>query len=334
MTEKSSASDVMDSIIKSIIYILDVNDTDRNKHAMIKWYQEHVVGEMIAKKPCHILVRQISNLMQNEIEKDLNNLSKNELNASLDKIKSNIEYFKKQRDASLIKLSKYANSILSDTGTILLFGHSKLVIKALDGLEAELKAKTTIYVCEARNMGHYNSLNELEYCDGAEYASSICDLGKFKKVILVPDILVASLMSRNLIDKVIFGANGMDISDGTFYHSAGHLAIADLAYLYDIPIYVILDSFKFGDLKDHFRKDLERYEERKHQWLSEEKRVLSKLSEVDFYNPRDDIIHGEINGRRIKRFTALITDYGIIQANRIPKELIETKRDDKADILT
>lgn len=336
LTEKSSASDVIDGVIKSIIYILNVQDDDRKKHLMIKWYLENVIGELLSKRPCHILVHRIFNLIKDEMDKDIGSMSEIELNKVLASIKLKIEGFKDEREARLNKLFKYTDSILSDTGTILLFGHSRLVIRALKNIDPDLKAKTTIYICEGRNIGHYNSLNELDYCDGVEYASSLVSSeledkhgeaaaeGNFKRVILVPDITVASLMSRNLIDKVIFGANGVDTKDGTFGHSAGHLTIADLAYLYKIPVYVILDSFKFGDLKTCFNPDLERNEkERKSEWLSADKKVLSRLHGVDFYNPREDLIHGEQNGKRLNRFTALITDHGIIQAHRIPKEIIE-----------
>lgn len=326
LTEKSSASDVIDGVIKSIIYILEVPDAVRNKFSMVKWYQENVIGELLTKRPCHILVRRVHELIEKDIIKDNGTLSESDLDAILHSIKLKIKEFKEQRQLCLNKLFKHTNSILSDTGTILLFGHSKLVINALEGMDEEQKAKTKIYVCEGRNIGHYNALNELVYCDGVVYASSILKCGKFKEVILVPDILVASLMSRNLIDKIIFGANGVDMSDGTFGHSAGHLAIADLAYLYGIPIYVILDSFKFGNLKSCFNPNLERNEkDKKHEWLSEDKKVLSKLIGVNFFNPREDIIQSELNGKQLNRFTALITDYGVIQANRIPDEIRNEK---------
>ncbi len=322
LRDKSSASDVIDSVIKSIIYILDLPDTERNKHSMVKWYLENVIGELLSKRPCHILVRRIFGLIQEDIGKDISTLSESQIKEILKSTKFNIERFRDNRKLCLNKLFEHTKSILSDMGTILLFGHSRLVIKALCGIDEKIRAKTVIYICEGRNIGRYNSLNELEYSDGVEYASSLTN-HEFKEIILVPDILVGSLMSRSLIDKVIFGANGVDMSDGTFGHSAGHLTIADLAYLYDIPVYVILDSFKFGDLKSCFNSKLERNEDRKYEWLSADKKVLSRLTGVRFFNPREDLIQGELNGRNLKRFTALITDYGIIQANRIPEEISE-----------
>lgn len=323
LQDKSSASDVVDSIIKSIISILEVQDSGFNKYSMIKWYQGNVISELLAKRPCHILVRRIYELIQKGIEKDTSELSSEQIRDILNSIKYSIEEFNEKRKYSLNKLFQFTNAILSDTGTILLFGHSRLVIDALKGIDENLKSKTKIYICEGRNIGRYNSLNELDYCDGAVYASSIVENG-FKEVFLIPDILVASLMSRNLIDKVIFGANGVDIQDGTFGHSAGHLSIADLAHLYDIPVYVILDSFKFGNLNDCYNPGLERNEGRKYEWFSADKKILSKIDGVKFFNPREDLIKDELNGRSLNRFTALITDFGIIQSNRIP-DIIKTE---------
>jgi len=124
----------------------------------------------------------------------------------------------------------------------------------------------------------------------------------------VPDILVGNLISRGLISKIIFGANGVDIKSGTFGHTAGHLTIADLAYLYHTPVFVLVDSFKFGAM-DH-RADLER----EINWITGDKKLLQKLEGIQLFNPRQDKVKAD-------RLFALVTDYGIFPPNKIPDAL-------------
>jgi|GEM_PF-2358081 translation initiation factor 2B subunit (eIF-2B alpha/beta/delta family) len=316
LKDKSSASDVLDSVIKSILSIMELPDRSANKYSMIKWYHEEVIKKLLIDRPCHVLVRHIDELLERELRIDEKNQSEEEIKKILGAIKGKITKFRDERKLCLDKLSHYTGAILGDYGSILLFGHSRLVIKALEKMDRDIKDKTEIYVCEARNLGHYNSLNELSYSNGIAYASSIANCG-YKKVNLVPDIAVASLMSRNLINKVIFGATGVDIEKGIFGHSVGHLTVADLAYLYGIPVYTILDSFKFGDVEEGYDLMLVR----KNNWLTSDKKILSKLGGVKLFNPREDLIREMLNNIKIDRFTALITDYGIIRANNIPNRI-------------
>jgi translation initiation factor 2B subunit (eIF-2B alpha/beta/delta family) len=321
LKDKSSASDVLDSVIKSILSIIGLPDSTANKYSMIEWYHQEVVKKLLIDRPCHVLVRHVQDLLERELRMDEKRQSEEETKKILETIKLKIEKFRDERKLCLEKLSQYTGAILGDYGSILLFGHSRLVIKALEKMGQDIKDKTEIYICEARNLGHYNSLNELSYSNGIAYASAIANCG-YKKVKLVPDIAVASLMSRNLINKVIFGATGVDIEEGIFGHSVGHLAVADLAYLYGIPVYTILDSFKFGDVK----KDYDPMLERKNNWLTSDKKILSKLGGVKLFNPREDLIEDKLNNIKTNRLTALITDYGIISANTIPDGIRKNMR--------
>ncbi|GAH83283.1 unnamed protein product, partial [marine sediment metagenome] len=110
------------------------------------------------------------------------------------------------------------------------------------------------------------------------------------------------------------GANGVNIKDkvdiksGTFGHTAGHLTIAALANLYRIPVFVVVDSDKFGDM-DH-DEELER----KINWITGDKRALAKLEGIEDFNPREDIVDAD-------KVYALVTDYGIFPPHKIPDDI-------------
>jgi hypothetical protein len=227
-------------------------------------------------------------------------------------MKAKIRRFKEAREDRLKMLQTFTKSILADYGSILLFGYSTLVIKSLEAVEDGIvengiKKKTTIYVCLGGNRSQYSGTNELTYCDGIEYASQIRRIG-YDEVYVVPDILVGNLISRPLVSKVIFGANGVDVESGRFGHTAGHLTIADLAHLYRIPVYVIVDSYKFG-VMDH-KPELERDTP----WITGDGKALSKLEGVKRFNPREDTVDGD-------RLYALVTDHGIFPPNKIPDKI-------------
>jgi translation initiation factor 2B subunit (eIF-2B alpha/beta/delta family) len=138
-----------------------------------------------------------------------------------------------------------------------------------------------------------------------DYALKAREAG-FTEVKVVPDITVGSLMERGLVKKVVFGANGID-REGRFGHTAGHLTIAALARFYNVPVYVLADSDKFGKFEWHPKL------ERKVQWLTRDQSSLEKLdhNNIGTMNLREDRVEAEL-------ITMLITDAGAFPPTRIP----------------
>lgn len=303
LERKPSASDIITTIIDTILHILDLPDK-RQAYSVIKTYQSEVIQNIVKNRPCHILVKKVNNFIEDGIKEDEQNLSDSQVDSKILNIKNKIHGFKESRRESLDTLLRWTRAVLGDYTSILLFGYSNLVIKALESAASEIKEKTKIYICECRGKDQYNDMNELIYCDGIEYASQLKKIG-YKEIYLVPDILVGNLIARGLISKVIFGANGVDIKTGKFGHTAGHLTIADIAHLYKIPVYVILDSHKFGAM-DH---DPEL--EREINWVTGDKKALLKLEGIKLFNPREDTVDAD-------KVYALVTDYGIFPPSRIP----------------
>lgn len=306
LERKPSASEVMDTIVNTTMPVLEISDK-RQSYSVIKTYKNEVVRNVVKNRPCHMLVSKIDKFITEQVREEERELADGEIAYRVNCLRSNIERFRKSRQESLNKLLMFTKGILAAPASTLLFGYSNLVLKALDGVESPIKNKSKIYVCECASKNQYNALNELVYCDGIEYASRVRQIG-YKQVYLVPDILVGNLISRGLVSRIIFGANGVDIKTGTFGHTAGHLTIADLAYLYKIPIFVIVDSDKFGVM--HHDEKLER----ENNWLTGDKKALSKLEGVKLFNPRQYLVDAD-------KIYALVTDYGIFPASKIPSTL-------------
>lgn len=306
LERKPSASNVANIIFETLLQILNLPNS-HDAHSTCQEYRKQVISNVIQKRPCHILVGRINQVLENHLKETT--LPKATEKQQLDQVKAEIKKIQEDREEKIKALVEHAQSILSDYGAILLSGYSDLVIRSLKETQSEVKRETEIYICEGRERTQYNDMNELVYCDGLEYAFQVRAIG-FEKVFLIPDILVGNLISRDIIKKVIFGANGVDINDGRIAHTAGHLSIAELAYSYNVPVYVIVDRYKFGTLGKYH--DLQREKE----WLTGDVQLLSRLrnEKIELYNPKEDIVEAT-------RLHDFVTDLGTFPPHKIPKEL-------------
>ena len=301
-----SASDVADCLVDSIIYLNTLEDKERSIEILSN-YQESIVRKNLNTRTSHVIIDKIFNI----INKNLGLRGQATPEVMLANIAKEVLEVKNNREKAVEKIAENAKVILNDNESILLFGHSKIVLRALEKVED--KQRTPIYICEGRNSGRYSYINELEYCDGLEYAKSVMALG-FTNVNLIPDILVGNLLARkeNGIQKIVFGANGIDIEKASFGHTAGHLSIATLAKTHKIPVYVLADSFKFGNL--NYNEKIERHTP----WLmGEGSQCITKLRGINLFNPREDEVDAEY-------IYLLITEKGGFPPERIP-EIIKSE---------
>lgn len=298
----SSASEVADSIIDTIIRLTQFGPA---AYRMIQEYREQL-EKVLEKRSCHVLVRNLLDNISRATEQD--NLDKDAREKVVEQIRAELESFKQMRQRNLSALAENARPFLSDGDSILLFGYSSLVLKALRHLPSQVKERTRIYIAEGRGKTQYNHKNELVYCDGIRYAVNTRKAG-FSDVVIIPDICAANLMFRGLVGKVVFGANGINPS-GEFGHTAGHLAIADSARQYKVPVYVIADTAKFG--KFPWNTDLERGQ----QWLTRDPESLKVLDNhnIKTLNPREDRVSREC-------VDMIITEIGAFPPTRIPASL-------------
>jgi len=303
----SSASEVFDSIINSIIRLSEVEDA--HPYRAIKDYIKQL-EKILSARPCHTMTRKlITDLRESTQMDDLPDEAKKKI---IMEIKARLESEQKVREDAIQKLSKNATPLLNGADSIFLFGYSSLVLEALKTLLPDDKKRIEIIIGECRGKTIYNQANEIRYCDGLNYATKICDAG-FSNISIIPDSCVANLMAREKIGIVVFGANGIDYK-GNFGHTTGHLAIAIMAKHYKIPVYVIADSNKYGKLEPNLDK------EREIRWLTNDKESLQLMKEkhIATQNPREDIIEPEFIDK-------IVTEIGVFSPCRIPESIVKRK---------
>jgi translation initiation factor 2B subunit (eIF-2B alpha/beta/delta family) len=280
-----SATDVANSFINTILFISDSKNFLKNcreAYRNIQIDQIKMVKKIMKARPSHYLVRRIYKIVRDDIKANPSKLTDKEIQIKLNKLHQDIANIKKYRAERLKKLYQDGKSLFADPGAILLFGHSKLVVNVLKGVDEKIKNKTDIYICEGKNVCQYNDMNDLRYCDGIEYAKNIKEAG-YDNINLIPDILVENLMKRRIIKKVAFGANGVDYESGNFYHTAGHGTIAQLAKINAIPVYVIVDSLKIGNVKKYYKDNTIR----ETKWIAGYEKSYPELK-IELDNPRED----------------------------------------------
>jgi translation initiation factor 2B subunit (eIF-2B alpha/beta/delta family) len=302
----SSASEAADGVLGTVLQLAAAGGEEA-----FNLIQEYFVQvqTVIQHRPCHTLVRTVLNIIRKVAEDG--NLTPEQ---KAQEIRRQLLKHQTDRKSARDKLAQNVRPFLLDCGNVLLYGYSTLVLDALRILPLDVKDRISIYIAEARGKTQYGHANEDRYCDGLKYAVKASEAG-VKHVTIIPDIIAGNLMARGLINKVVFGANGIDINCGSFGHSAGHLAIADLAHLYSVPVYVVADTSKFGVFE--WQKELERDVH----WLTRDSRSLQLLDKhgIATSNPREDMVDPS-------RVTMLITEVGAFPPNQIPAYIRETRR--------
>ena len=125
-----------------------------------------------------------------------------------------------------------------------------------------------------------------------------------------------------MITKVLFGANGIDEQTGEIAHGLGHLAIADMAQVYEIPIYVIAESMKIGYIGDIPATM------REGPWYPTDLQ-FSCIKKSDSYNPREERVpfskirsilteKGSYPPKQLNEISSDIDEFHIARSHQVP----------------
>ena len=292
----TSAGMAINSVLKNIEVILNL-DKARVIDELLN-YERMILDPFLDKRPCHAYLTKIKKMLEENLNiQDPNNLDDAERDRIIKLINDKIYQWQEERKKAFEAFSEMSKPFLIDGSPFLLYGYSSAVVTALKSLPPNSKNDIKVYICECKTKNRYGYDNRLLYCDGIHYAREIKNAG-FKKILLVADSSASNLLSRNKISKVLFGANGIG-ENGEISHGLGHLAIADMAKTYNVPVYVIAETMKI--IKEIKKSpDLPRLVK----WLTTDLSV--NLDEFKQYNPREDIVPPE-------KITMLITEKGAIQ---------------------
>jgi translation initiation factor 2B subunit (eIF-2B alpha/beta/delta family) len=238
--------------------------------------------EIHESRPCHVGLGKIIKLLEKLPSAD----SSEELRRKINLFVQRIE---KSRSEAIEKILNRADAIVPESvSEIFLIGFSETIsglLKKIAECRPHSSGKIQIYVMECatkRRLGHSNLI---EYNDGIHYASEIAKLGYYQ-VSLIPDLGFATLLQLrkqqspqewNPAEKqlVLCGVNGIDENSAVCGHTSGHLSVAIIAQKYSVPVRVLADSFKFGDLGSATN------EGRKSEWLTSQPKYVEQLESAN-----------------------------------------------------
>jgi translation initiation factor 2B subunit (eIF-2B alpha/beta/delta family) len=315
-----NASAVIDNVLKQIKLFLEPSSKPDESIRYLDDYKKNVLADILEKRPCHVFLWKIADMLEEKLKTSTNDKK------CIEAIENTINEWEIKRREVLGKIPKIAYGILADGFPVLVYGYSYTIVKCIEHYLKEKKKDIEIYICEGRTKTEYRYNNRLAYCDGIRYTEELRKLEKkvnkeFEnegpkekvriKILYVTDSCASNLFSNHKVSKVLFGANGIGFN-GRVSHTLGHLAIADMAAMYRIPVYIIADSMKIGYLQE--RSELQRG----NQWLTTDIGFESKIADFENYNPREDVVPPD-------RIELIITEKGAIQPTEVRK-YAENKR--------
>ena len=189
-----------------------------------------------------------------------------------------VQEFQTGKTKAYQDIGSEAQKIFRPEDWFVLFGFSGAVLEALRALGQDVKTSSRVFVLECRNKTLYGPENTVEYCDGAQYALRVRELG-YKQVYLASDSCAAYILAASKREPtewepyfrrsgnnrvyVLLGADGIDPNDASAWSTVGSLPLALAAREYGAKVYVLAESKKL-------RPGLKWPQPREAEWLTSE----------------------------------------------------------------
>lgn len=242
-------------------------------------YNKNVLSIISEERSCHVFLRNIKRLL------DENITAKIPCDVVFRNIQKKVEDWMDIKDEANNEIPKNAFEILKNVNSVILYGYSSSVLDCIKYFIDKREDRTKnfgVYVCHGATKNEHRFNNRLVYSDGIKYIEELKKIGGID-IHYIADSCASNLFSKNNMQSIVlFGANGIDNTGVS--HTLGHLAIADMASQYDVPVYVVADSLKIGKY-DHAST-----QNRKNKWLTTDIMFETKLDGAINYNPREDIV--------------------------------------------
>jgi translation initiation factor 2B subunit (eIF-2B alpha/beta/delta family) len=327
------ASMVFDSVIRQVEVFLGAR-TPELQATYLRYYAANVLAVLQPQRPSHVFLARMRELLDDMLPRRAmaDHTADREAIAL---IRSAVAAWKKQKSEADAAIPELAYGILADADPVLVYGFSTTVISCLKHALERMRPtrvgrrELVVYVCDCRPKTEYRFNNRLRHSDCMTYIEELVKADKQieppvrsrgtspsrvrLKVAYIPDAGVSHLLAhgRGQVSRVLFGANGIDQTDFRVAHSLGHLAVADMARAYGIPVYVFADSLKFGKLPKSPSPATQgaavgRDIQRGNKWLTKDVEFEQKLVGLESYNPRCDIVPPD-------RIEAIVSEKGVIE---------------------
>lgn len=156
---------------------------------------------------------------------------------------------------NLKKLSRKGKGIIEKGSSILIYSQSIQMLEMLKAVSKNIQDTCKLFVCECRPK------SPLPFQDGI----AICEYlkGTGYDILLIPDVSIGNLLSRNQIDMIMMGAHSIYYRGNEFVsyvNTCGTNMISIVAEHYDIPLYIVAESSKIVKLNGNNQEKVS-YEE-------------------------------------------------------------------------
>ncbi len=237
------------------LYETNYNIDSKKQIEKIKEFLKTLKQDILEARPCHLGLKKLITEIEEQVHKP-----KEEL---LFFINEKFQDHHKRREQIRENAKKFFSEEILDKETnnnkenknynILLYGYSELVTKVICGFrdaliekciefkctnkntksqfynsefEANISKRFNIFICDGQPKTQTSESSNYIYHDAIQYALYLSKRN-FKNIIIIPDIISATILNCYKIDFLIVGANG--IESKFFRHSGGHLGIVKLA---------------------------------------------------------------------------------------------------------
>jgi translation initiation factor 2B subunit (eIF-2B alpha/beta/delta family) len=312
-TVTPNASSVVKSVLGEIRLLAGADRAEKGGEHL-RDYCSVVLDTIVRERPDHVLLKKIRDalgvILSRRVISDA---------VTVRRAKAMVDNCAAKHAAAMRAMPRVAFGVISDGRPVLLYGYSETVVSCVEYYLRRARRALDIYVCEGRAKTAYRHNNRLVYCDCVKYMEALdksfertatklrCGrrTGEFRsnRIHYITDSCASHLFSRNGEMRVLFGANSIG-EDGSVAHTLGHLAIADMAKAYGIPVYVIAESLKIGHL------DLGKDPPRGNRWLTTDTAYEPKIEIFTDLNPRVDIVPPE-------RILEIITEKGRVSPTEV-----------------
>ena len=293
-TQSPNSGSIIDTVLGQIEELL-LSDS-KSSVIDLSEFIKSILEPLTDARPCHVYLHKICRKINEQLNRTV---------SADEKVASIQEYIgscKSEREKVKKDIPKNAKPYLEKASSILLYGYSDTIAWCLDAL-GEKKKDLEIYVCECSTKAKHRYNNRLIYNDGIKFIKKLKEID-ISKIHYIPDASISKLFllkkEKNEQIMVLFGTNGIEeedfLEDDTIKvckwsvaHALGHLAIADIANIYGVPVYVVAESMKIGEFPpspENLRED---------PWYSTDILIDNNnqefiWEEIDKYNPREDIV--------------------------------------------
>ncbi len=315
-----STSKVIRKALDSIVSLADMEFDNMNKFKTQIALLLNNLEKVHEHRPCHVGLKRIINMLSNFYKDIPQDGTENDIIELQKDLRNKVDTIRQRREDAIQTIKKKACQLEEkQVKNIVLFGISEIVSQFLNNCSRKFKENVNIFIFECGSKRQFSLSNNLEYNDGIQYSLLLSNYG-YKRIFILPDNAIATLFadiitsaddgteSENSKEEtiILFGANGIDLSlaesslknSSDEYicfagHSSGHLALAIVAKHYQVPIWIVTDTFKFTDKEEVKKIEWQPTLEREGTlWLTGQRKWLDELRKrnIVLKNYREDKI--------------------------------------------